>query len=414
MLSLIRSGGAAGVRLGGAGLQFVATILIARALGVSEAGVFFFWSTIIRSFGKVAAFGFDQLSLQQVPRLGGKTSALADFLAPIRSISVVIALVISLGLCAYAFLLQGETARPLWWYSLPILGIGGMALCLINGAAMIGLGRPVLGVFYRNTSASLIFVVALLLGQSILDSDRTLLCFSAAFVIAGVGALFGQGLREAKPFYKLPSGEDLRRDLGLGLPICLASIFGSVTYFVPLAILEQLYPSQEVAFLTTAYRIYMLFEVLAMAAYSLTMPDLSRGGQNDDFGRMWKIYRGAITKVGTLMVLPLGVAYVGAEWVMGIFGEEFRGAANVLRVLLIFRIVRLVLGPASYLLLMIGKTQRIAVYSLSRLAVTVAMASFLVPSIGTVGMAITLGVGMLFETTLCLGDFLRESKRARA
>ena len=109
--------GPPGLRLSGAFLQFAATVFIARMLGDEASGEYFFWAAVLMSSGRVATFGMDKLSLQQVPRLvGGNERALSLFLANVRGIAVGLSLIIGLLLALYALLVQPDISRPYVWY----------------------------------------------------------------------------------------------------------------------------------------------------------------------------------------------------------------------------------------------------------------------------------------------------------
>ena len=410
---LVRSAAPAALRLGGALLQLVATILIARTLGAGPAGIFFFWSTIIRSLGQVSTLGLDRLSLQQVPRLNADPAALSRFLAPIRVSSILVAIGLAGLVSSYAFIVQNDVTRPAWWYLLPPVCMAGVALCMINGEVMNGIGRPVLGVCYRHTLSTAIFILALLSVGSNLTPDFALLCFTMAFAVAGFGALLGPGLHTIRPRFRKPTKDEIREHFRLGFPICLSSIFVSLNFMVPLAILERSHPSEQIAYLTTAYRIFMLFEVLATAAYALAMPELSRAAEAEDHHRLWRIYRGAVFKGLLLFGSPLLIAFGLAGPIMSIFGAGFNEAGGVLRVFIVFAILSLVCGPATHLILMVGATGRMAAYAFFRLATTAFLALLAIPTFGPAGMASVLGIGIIMEKVLCLRRSAIISQRFR-
>ena len=410
ILEWLPTGLPAGLRLGGAFLQLLATAVIARTLGADRSADFFFWSTILMTFGQVSTFGLDRLVLREVPRLEGDPAGQSRFLGTVRATAAGLALLLSVPLVLYACLLQTGIDRPVWWYLLPPLCLIGVALCMINGDAMTGSRRAVLGICYRHTLPTALFVIALIAQSSVLSPNRTLACFSLAFFIAGFAALSGPGFRGAGSPFQLPGRAELTGHLRHGAPICLSAVFGAVTYLIPLVILERTRPPEETAFLTTSFRLFLLFEILATSVHSLAMPDLSRSASISDRAGLWKTYRGSVVKGATLLALPmLGVALF-APLVMSIFGKEFSTETPaVLRVFLAFGLLSLLGGPATHLVLMVGQTRRLAGFALARLFITTLLSLAVIPWFGPTGLAAVYGAGLLAEKVFCLWSVARRN-----
>ena len=398
------------LRLVGALLQFCATVLIARVLGDGRSGEFFFWSAVLMSFGQVATFGMDKVALQQVPRLDGDTRALASFLAAVRGMALILALAIGIVLAGYALVAQSDAGRPGAWYLLLPAGVAGVALCRINGEAMKGMGRPILAVLYRHLGATSIYLFMLLVVGTQLNPELALICFAAGFCVAGFVAPIAPGFAGLSPRVRLPNREDFRTKLLLGLPICTGAVLTAFNFIIPLSILERWHHSADVAYLTTSYRLFMLFEVLALAVYAIAMPKLSRLAHATDWREASRTYRESIFQGLVLLAPPVVVAIAAAEPLMSLFGESFVKAAPVLRTLLAFRLVTLCLGPAEDLTLMTGRTGKLATFALAKLLLTLALAPFVVPAYGALGMAVVIGLGALLQKVLCLLDFAKHSK----
>ena len=401
----VRSGMPPALRLGGAFLQLLATVLIARVLGAERAGDFFFWSMTLMTIGQVATFGLDRYTLQQMPRLREEPETRLRLLGAIRATSVVVATGFGGILILYAIVLQPEFDRPFWWYLLPPLCTVGVALCMINGDAMIAMGRPVWGILFRHTFTTSLFVgsAALLAFGSQLTANSALACFSLAFVVAGLGALAVPGFRSRGLPIPLPRWSEFTGLLKSGLPICLSTGFVALSCIIPLAVLEQTHSPDRVAFLTTAFRLFFLFEILANAIHSLALPDLSRAAQEHDRSSLWRVYRITLVRAALMISPALLLMAIFAEPVMGLFGEDFSiEAPPVLRVFLVIGLLSLLFGPANHLILMTGRTREMAAISFARMAATGLAAFAVVPAFGPVGMALVFGAGLLIEKGLYL------------
>lgn len=402
----IRSMYSPALRLGGAFLQLVATVVVARTLGAEKAGEFFFWSMMLITFGQVSTFGLDRLTLQQLPRIRNDVVKRSRFLATIRSTALFIALGLGLLLTLYGIILQGEIERAAWWYLLPPVATMGVALCTINGDSMVAMERPVLGVSFRHTLNTVFFagLAGGLAWFSKLTADSALIAFTLSYVFSGSVALLVPGFRSVGSPFAIPHLSEFSGLLKLGLPICLSSIFVALSGILPLTILEQAHSHDQVAFLTTAMRLYVLFEVLANAFHSFNLPDLSRAAIERENWGLWKVYRNSLAMASVAIVPAMLLMVIFAVPVMNLFGKDFgMGGAMVLRVLLCFGIVSVLCGPANHLVLMLGQTKNLALISFFRLAGTGVFAFVLVDHMGPIGIAVVFGLGVVAERIGFLG-----------
>ncbi|MEM0969501.1 MAG: hypothetical protein AAF191_08655 [Verrucomicrobiota bacterium] len=394
-----------GFRLAGAFLQFLATIYIARTLGDNLAHDFFFWSALIMSSGLVATYGLDQLSLREVPRLVDRRTELLRFLAPLRGTAIIIGIPIAVLLIGYASLIQGDADRPLWWFALPLIAVLGLATCTINGEVMRGMGRPCLGVIYSHLLPATLFCSFLAI-SSLPSASIALLCWSTAFGMAAILPFWGPGFRGLAPHFAVPSASQFRGFLQSGLPLCMTGVFGALNYMIPLTILERTQSGEQVSYLTTAIRISILVDMMALAIYSIFAPKISKACERGE--GISQAYLGATGRALLILGGPVFGVLLLAPWVMSVFGPGFVEAGPTLRVFLSFVIIALFLGPSNYLLLMTGRTRLMAIFSGTKVAVSILLGSFLIPQQGALGMAIVLGSGNLLERLLAIGTARKE------
>ena len=398
--NLMESAYPAALRFGGAGLQLLVTILIARFLGVKESGVYFFWVAVMLEAGQVATFGLDRLAVQQLPRLKRDPISISGFLAPLRATALIMAVVLAGILCLYSFWTQEGDHRSVWWYAMILACVSGITLSFINAEAMTGLGHPVLSIFYRHTLTTVILLLAIVISGTRLTADIALIAYAGSFCICGFGTMIAPGFRGLGRPLKIPTKTEFTQTLGKGFPIFLNSLFASLAFLIPLGILERVHPSEELALFTTGFRIILLFSVLANAIYSLQMPDLSRAAHVMDVSAMGRIYRGAAGKGIILLSVPLVVAFVFAHPVMEVFGEGFGEGVTGLRIMLGFAMLSLVLGPAIQLLLMVGRMKEMAVLAAVEMLVVGAAGFLVVPRYGAEGMAFVVGASLVLEKVL--------------
>ncbi len=404
------------VRLLGAGIQFLSTVMIARQLGDIGSATFFFWAAILTAFAPIATYGLEHLTLRSVPRLhhAGKTDRLIGYLASIRTVSLMISLLIGMGLLFYAVLRGGRDAvdfQP--WYLLLPVALAAMALVLINGEALKGLAKPVAGIFFGHFVPVTLFCLLIALNLDRLNSPLLVVIYTSAYVAAVALVRFAADPTLRKKTFTRPERRQFTGILEEGFPVFATNALGALCFITPLMILDFSRPAAEVAYVTTSFRISILFTLLAGAIHSVFAPQLSRAAATTgSTSELWRVYRRATLLTLLALLLPFGIGIAFPESVMSVFGEEFRSGADTLRLLLIAGFLTLCLGPMLQLLLMTGNTRLLARLALVKLLLVSLLAFVFVPAYGGIGMVCIMGCVFLLEAIAGLLIVGRQLKHA--
>lgn len=402
------------VRLGGAALQFLSTVLVARALGDGPGALFFFWAAVLTTGAPIATFGLEQIALRQVPRLHrDDPAAVARLVGVLRGISLVVSAALGGVLVAYAAWPEASQSDFRLWHLLPPFALAGIALSLINGESLKGLSRPVLGTVYGHFLPVALFCLLVALFARRLDSPGILALYSASYLVSALAARFAPDATFRGCLVRMPARAELNGLLREGGLVCCASLFGALAFIVPLAILERSQPAAEVSHVTTAFRIGILFLVLASAIHSVFAPALSRAAEAaSPLGPVFRTYGKAVAIASATLAAPLGFGILFPGLVMSVFGEGFRDGAEVLRLLLLVQLASLLLGPVPHLVLMTGHTSFLARIGFAKFGIAVLLAAALVPKFGGIGMVAAMGIAFVGEEIAGLA-FVAWKLRAR-
>lgn len=387
-----------GIRLAGAGIQMLSTIIIARTLGDEGSAMFFFWSAILMSFVPVATYGLEQIALRNAPRVEAEGSmSVMNYLASLRTFAAGVALAIGAVLFLYAVFEHDRSEQfALWPFLLPI-ALASMTINMINGEALKGLSRPILGIVAGHFVPVTLFCICCALFANQVDSRGLLTFYTGSYLVAAFAVQFGPAT-EFRKLFSVPKLSTVRELFREGFSVCCVNLFGAAAFILPLFILESLRPEEEVSYVTTAVRISILFSVLSTAIHSVFAPDLSRAGAKKNPGKaLFRVYGKAIGISLAALSLPLLVGVFFPEFVMGIFGESFKNGSEVLRILLATKFLFLALGPVPYLLLMTNQTTLLARLGVAKLILSTALAFFLIPSLGGIGMVLALSIAFFIE-----------------
>ena len=387
------------VRMAGAGIQFLSTVIVARTLGDAESAGFFFWSAVLMTSGPIATYGLEQIALRNVPRLHERgPEAVGRFVGGLRFVSLLMSFLIGLIWIGYAVISEPPPGGFRLWHFLPPFALAAIAATLINGEALKGLSRPVMGTIYGHFLPVSIFCVLVALFANQLSSPGILMLYTGAYAIGALAARFAPTADFRNHFFAIPSGTTIRSLFREGFSMTCVSLFGALAFIIPLAMLELTRPAAEVSYITTAFRISILFHVLGAAIHSVFAPKLSRSAESDaPFRPVFQVYGKAILFALATLIVPLLVGILFPELVMSVFGEAFRNGGTALRLLLITQLITLSVGPVPHLLLMTGYTAFLARLGIAKLIVTVALSAVLIPKFGGAGMIIAMGIAFVGE-----------------
>lgn len=384
------------VRLSGAGVQFLSTVMIARQLGDEKSALFFFWSAILTSFAPVATYGLEQIALRATPRMDDP-SQLKIYLGRLRFLSTTLALIIGIALMLYAMLRSGSPSFEPWHLLLPF-ALAAMSLAIINGEALKGLSRPVAGIAFGHFVPVSLFCLLIVLNLNHLSSPFLICIYTAAWVTAQVLLRFGPIPSFRARLFSIPRRQTRSTILAEGFPVFCTNSLGALSYVVPLVLLDFLRPAEEVAYVTTSFRISILFAILATAIHGVFAPQLSKAtaipGNGREVGKVYLKITG-ITLLTLLVPYTIGIAF--PDWVMSIFGKNFRAGADTLRLLLATGLFAIALGPILQLLLMIGKTRWMARLGILKLSLVTILSALLIPRYGGIGMVIAMATAFAIE-----------------
>jgi O-antigen/teichoic acid export membrane protein len=383
----------------GAGFQFLSTVIVARTLGDGPGASFFFWSSVLMTSGPIATFGLEQIALRNVPRLQrDKPEAVGHFVANLRSISVLLSFLIGLVWVTYAVLSQPAPGGVHLWHFLPPVLLGSIAVALINGEALKGLSRPVMGAVYGHLLPVSLFFILVALFAKHLQSPGILTLYTGSYLIGALAARYASGAEFTKRFWAWPDRATFRSLIREGFPVCVVNLFGALGFIIPLAFFELTRPAPEVSHLTAAFRISILFIVLSAAIHSVFAPALSRSAELPNPLRpVFTVYGKAIVIALAMLGLPLGFGIAFPELVMSVFGDEFHGGGAPLRLLLLIQLASLIFGPVPHLLLMTGHTVFLARIGIVKFIAVVLLSILFIPKYGGSGMVYAMGISFIAE-----------------
>ncbi|RMF02402.1 MAG: lipopolysaccharide biosynthesis protein [Alphaproteobacteria bacterium] len=381
------------IRVAGAGLAYLSQALLARWMGSFEYGIFVFVWVWVLVLGGLAPLGLSTACVRFVAeyRETGRLALLRGLLLGSRAMTVACATVMmfaALGLLhLFADSLTGYYWLPafLILFCLPIYALVDVQEGICRGYSWITLAlapqyvlRPLL-------------LLALLLGAGAigyqLSAVTAAVCAVIAYWATGMLQLF---LLERNVARDMPPGErayDLRLWITTALPLLLVIGFELLLQNTDILVLSRYLEPQQVAVYFAALKTIGLMSFVHFAVGTAAGRHFSAYKAQGDGERLAEAVRDSVrwtfwpSLAGAVLLLALG------RPLLWLFGPEFVEGYPVMFILVIGFLVRAAMGPAEYVLNMLGEQNRCAaVLSLAALT-NVALNFALVPHFGIYGAA---------------------------
>jgi len=379
----------------GRGLLYLSQFMLARWMGPTDFGLFALTLNVTQLGSVFVGLGLYMAAVRFVAIYSEQ--GIPDRVRGLLKWTAAIVLLTS-GLASLALV-----AWPSWWagalreeslvHVLPIMGaaLPFLALTRLFASSLNGLGLARLRSLCESALPSLLFLVGIILLElfSRLSLSRTAVLFIVAWAVATLvsgGVLLGRvGIvrqvrddidRPAIVRFALPAwGVALLNQLAQRMDVLLAGFFLGGTDL-------GVYSAAAVVAVAMSF---------VMTAFNMAAaPSFAAWEMRPDTRDIERLYREG-TRLLLVLGLPLGtILILGSGELMQLLGDQFQLGQTVLAVLVMGQIVNLGVGAAGSLLIMTGYQHVELLLVFSSVVINVLLASYLVPSLGLVGLATSL------------------------
>lgn len=341
----------------GAGVGVLSQILVARLAGAAAYGVYAFVLTWLQILALLPRLGMDNGLLRYLAAYTAtKKWGLAKGITK-QAIGIVVgaSVVVSTVWGGVVFLLRGQMASDVaiaMWIA--CLGLPFMALVIVGGGALRGLKKIFQALFPHILLRRALFGgfagLLYLLGRRGISGAEIVAYDVAAITIGALLSLFWlrraipPESRRARPRYAT------RLWLRTTIPMGIGGALGFVVNRLDIVLIGLLLTADSTGIYAAAVRIAALAVFGLKAVNTIAAPLIS---QHYATGNIEALQR-TVTKA-CRMALAVTLAFalvvlIAPEAILGLFGEEFKGAATVLVILFIGQIVNAMTGPVGYTL----------------------------------------------------------------
>ena len=346
-----------GIRLGRAALGYAFHVVLARWFGAEVYGGYVYvlgWALLVSRFGDL---GVAKAAIRLVPEYttGGQPGLLRGFLRTGRRIALAGTTAIAVLGTLVVWMVEPSASTRLLLFGLwmaPLLAAVQFETALLRGAQhmVLAFGPP------RLLRPLLVLGGAVLLAFGL--SAQGVAPVMAVVAGALVVTLVLQRVATARTVKgNLPAGDatyDRRAWLRLSLPLLATSGFLLIYTKTDVLLLGLLRGPEDVGLYAAALQVAHAITLCGAALDAVVAPAIARThteGSRDDLQALAR--ETVVWYAGATAVLGLGVALV-SPWILGLFGEAFRGSQTEVWILISGLVVNGCTGAQSALLTMTG------------------------------------------------------------
>lgn len=389
-----------------AGVGFALNLILVRALGAEQAGVFFVGLSVVIVLAVAARAGLDQWVTRSVAR----ALVVLDWLEinQLYYRTFISVSIFSLISAALLWMTAPYLAKEL--FDLPELGrvlkilafsIPAFSLVWLQGHYFQGMGKVVWFQSLQNLGIHSLLVLLLFISASFVDPvGEVPLVTTAWFYTAVCWGLMLLGI------VRWLRQSDVSFD-GSCVPwrgwlIVAPTLWGVALVNIVMAwggqlLLGALATPESVAVYTVALRTSMLLALFLMGINAWALPKFSAlysAGKMDELRHLavWS------ARVMLLLALPFAVIMLlWPGWIMSLFGDEFLSAGSVLVVLVVGQLVNVATGSVGGLLTMSGHEKAVLGASLVSVISMLLLCIILAPSYGAMGAAVAQAISLSLQ-----------------
>lgn len=381
------------VRVGSAGLLYLSQIILARWMGGFEYGIYVFtWSWIL-VLGAVANAGFNLATIRLIPehREKGEQALLRGLMVGSRLVAVggglAVAAVLAVALWLAGDRLPSHYAVPAWLAlaCIPLYAMTDVQDGIGRGEARMGIA--LLPPYILRPLLLLGAMAAAYLAGIAMDATAA----AAAAIVATCGAALIQLVLVQRHLAKtLPQGPrayDYRRWFATSLPLLVISGSDILLQNIDVFVISHYLKPTDVAIYFAAAKTMALINFVHYAVGSAVANRFAALGARGDDAGLRSFVRDAVnwtfwpSLAGALAILALG-------WpLLWLFGPQFTSGYPVMAIIVLGFLARATMGPADFLLNMLGHQRTCAAVLTTTVVLNLALNLALVPRFGIEGAA---------------------------
>jgi len=387
-------------RVLGAGLSFLFSVALSRLLGAEGAGVYFMALSVMMLSGFVGRLGLDKSLLKFVARGASGNDWLsvhgvfrmATRWAFFATAALAVFWALSAQWCGTMMFREPAVVGPL-----RIMGVGiiSLSMTILLSNALLGVKQVAAATIIASVLIPAIGLLVIWPFTHFFGPEGAALSYLTGTVVASlIGYMIWRRAMRQKPYNG--AWFDTKELWESSRPLWMAIVVTKgFMPWGPLFFLSAFASATDVGVFGAALRVSLLLSFALTSVNTVMAPKFAELHQNGDIVRIASIARQS-TVLLLLVSIPvfLVIALFG-DFVMGIFGEDFRNGGQVLAVLAFGQLFSTISGSILILLSMTGNEKDVRTTTMVAATVTLLGSLVLIPPFGILGAAWTVSLSVI-------------------
>lgn len=390
------------VKVLSAGCAFLMNIVVARTLGATESGLFFLGLTIVSLVAAVGQFGLNNTLVRflagyyqsgDIPLLHGVYRK-AMLWSGLLSLLLFFLILLGNRFLVNNFFDQPGFGDVLWvmCFAVPFV-----SLYNLHAQALQGLKKVVKAMTTLNLVVPVMLLVSVffLPVNSAVDVAWLYLVASALALLAG-WVWWLQSAPSATEKTNCPNKLLLNSCIPLWGVMMLAQLINWSSQLL----LGATGSPEDVALFSVAQRTASLTSFVLIAVNSIAAPKFAAMYSQGDMEGLKKIALWSVRLMLLAAIPVLAFMLIIPEWLMGLFGPEFRIGATALIILALGQFINVATGSVGYLLSMTGHERELRFNVLISTILGIALGAWLIPIYSVTGGAAATAIAVASQNLL--------------
>ena len=382
------------LRIGGQLMGFLMSFVVAHYFGAKGLGNYVLAIVVLRIFTLVSKLGLDTFSIRFIASFAkqGKWNSIQLFRKKIITIVSITSLISSVVMFIFSFEIANLVNTRLEYIELSSFFVLPMVFFMLHYQSLRGLKRIAEFSFFYRMSQATFSIAGLFLISQFIQSDRIP-------IYAYLTSLSTVSLLSYVSYYywfnkkcKFDSSEEiedlpLKKMLKISLPLMFAQSVQFIMAWTDKLMLGNMLGPESVAIYGVAFRFSMGVSITLMAINSIASPKFAEKFSNNDISGMGKVAMQSAKLIFWTTIPLASILLIFPKFFMGIYGSEFLIGVEVLRWLIIGRVVNALSGSVGNLMQMTGQQNNYMKILIAGSIINVTLNYILIPIYGIKGAA---------------------------
>ena len=394
-LELFKKGGLSFlIRIGGQIMGFLLSFVIAYYYGAQGLGKYVLVIVVLKIFTLIAKLGIDTFSIRFIAAFAkqGKWKSIQLLRKKTLVLLSVTSLVSSVIMYFLSDTISGMIDTSAEYIKLSSFFILPLVFFMLHYQSLRGLKKIAeFSFFYRMSQATFsivsIFIISTFIKSNNVPIYAYLTSLSIVSVLSVVTYQFWFSKKASLNSEEIIEDLTIRNILKISVPLMLAQSVQFIMAWTDKLMIGNMMPAESVAVYGVAFRFSMGVSITLMAINSISSPKFAEKFASDDIKGMGKIAMQSAKMIFWTTIPLATILLIFPKFFMGLYGPEFLIGFEVLRWLIIGRIVNALSGSVGNLMQMSGQQETYMNILLIGAVINVVLNYNLIPKYGINGAA---------------------------